>query len=367
MAAAEHPGRGALEAVGVEQMTRCIRLPAARGSITDRHDAPLAVNAADVGGGVDRVLVVPALLHDRPADVDRLADADRAGRTRSCSRSDRRGGAPRCRCRWPRSRATWRTRSPPPRSPASWWSPTPVAPTPRARCSARSWASPGVATPEDEQRWPGLPPDEVVGRAGLEQQYDAVLRGIERAAVPVRRPDRRAGRAGRAHGPGARCRPAAVPRPGPPAAAGRRLAAAVRAQPRPRGKVGAAVAMDPRSGQVLAIVSTPSFDNNVYGPPVDGGALQAAGRRARFADARARDPGGRAPRVDVQAGGRGGQPGAPGLRAAPGRAHRGRVRLRRPRLPQLEADGPDEPRAVDRHLQRRLLLQARPRARARTT
>jgi cell division protein FtsI/penicillin-binding protein 2 len=55
------------------------------------------------------------------------------------------------------------------------------------------------------------------------------------------------------------------------------LVAAVRAQPRPQGKVGGAVAMDPRSGQVLAIASTPSFDNNVYGPPIDAGALQAVG------------------------------------------------------------------------------------------
>ena len=59
-------------------MTRCIRLPAPRGAITDRHDAPLAVNAADVGSGVDRVVVVPALLRARPADIDRLAAARRA-------------------------------------------------------------------------------------------------------------------------------------------------------------------------------------------------------------------------------------------------------------------------------------------------
>ena len=64
----------ALLVAGQEQMTRCIRLPAPRGSITDRHDAPLAVNAADIGSGVDRVLVVPALLRARPADVDRLAE-----------------------------------------------------------------------------------------------------------------------------------------------------------------------------------------------------------------------------------------------------------------------------------------------------
>src|SRR3954447_4981230 len=44
----------ALQAVGNEQMTRCFSLPAPRGSITDRHGEPLAVNAADVGSGVDR-------------------------------------------------------------------------------------------------------------------------------------------------------------------------------------------------------------------------------------------------------------------------------------------------------------------------
>ena len=52
------------------------------------------------------------------------------------------------------------------------------------------------------------------------------------------------------------------------------LVAAVRAQPRPTGRIGAAVAMDPRSGQILAIASTPSFDNNVYGPPLDASALR---------------------------------------------------------------------------------------------
>src|SRR3954452_12218071 len=64
----------ALRVVGQEQMTRCIRLPALRGSITDRHGEPLAVNAADVGSGVDRVLVVPALLRTRAAEMDHLAE-----------------------------------------------------------------------------------------------------------------------------------------------------------------------------------------------------------------------------------------------------------------------------------------------------
>ena len=67
----------ALQVVGNEQMTRCIRLPAPRGAITDRHDAPLAVNAADAGTGVDRVDVVPALLRNRPADDRPPRRADR--------------------------------------------------------------------------------------------------------------------------------------------------------------------------------------------------------------------------------------------------------------------------------------------------
>ena len=52
----------ALQVVGDEQMTRCFRLPASRGAISDRHDVPLALDAGDAGSGADRVLVVPALL-----------------------------------------------------------------------------------------------------------------------------------------------------------------------------------------------------------------------------------------------------------------------------------------------------------------
>jgi cell division protein FtsI/penicillin-binding protein 2 len=133
----------------------------------------------------------------------------------------------------------------------------------------------GVATPEDEQRWPGLPRGEMVGRSGLEQQYDAVLRGIngllcvyvDPKNVPV------------ALGKRADPVPGADLRVSIDLRLQRQLdtslVAAVRAQPRPHGKLGAAVAMDPRSGQILAIASTPSFDDNVYGPPLDGRALQA--------------------------------------------------------------------------------------------
>jgi cell division protein FtsI/penicillin-binding protein 2 len=36
-----------------------------------------------------------------------------------------------------------------------------------------------------------------------------------------------------------------------------------------RGRVGAAVALDPRNGHVLALASTPGYDDNIYGPPAD--------------------------------------------------------------------------------------------------
>ncbi|MGY1590855.1 FtsW/RodA/SpoVE family cell cycle protein [Geodermatophilus sp. SYSU D00708] len=263
-----------LQLVGDEQMTRCIRLPAPRGAITDRHDAPLAVDAADVGRGVDRVLVVPGLLRGRPADVDRLADL--TGRPRD-ELAAQIGSAEGTTLSLPVAdvpRATGDAVT------AAGITGVLVVPEPRRAYPQGALLGPvlgfvGVATPEDEQRWPGLPSGEFVGRAGLEQQYDAVLRGVDGrqclyvdpTGVPVALGERQD------PVPGADLRLSLDL--GLQQVLDARLAEAVRAQPHPRGRIGAAVAMDPRSGQVLAIASTPSFDNNVYGPPVDAGALQA--------------------------------------------------------------------------------------------
>jgi cell division protein FtsI/penicillin-binding protein 2 len=133
-----------------------------------------------------------------------------------------------------------------------------------------------VATPDDVERWPDLPPGEVIGRAGIEQQYDAVLRGVDGRqclyvdprGVPVALGERQD------PVPGANLRLALDL--GLQRQLDASLAAAVRAQPGPRGRIGAAVALDPRSGQVLAIASTPSFDNNVYGPPLDSAGFKDA-------------------------------------------------------------------------------------------
>jgi cell division protein FtsI/penicillin-binding protein 2 len=265
----------ALAAVGDEQMTRCVRLPAVRGAITDRHDQPLAVNAADVGAGVDRVSVVPALLAARPADVDRLADL--TGRPRPDVHAEIEAAEPTTLslpvAEVPRDVADAVT--------AAGIPGVLVVAEPRRVHPQGALLGPvlgfvGVATPEDEERWPGLPQAEVVGRAGLEQQYDAVLRGVngqqclyvDPSGVPVALGQRQD------PVPGADLRLSIDL--GLQQQLDTSLAAAVRAQPRPQGKIGAAVAMDPRSGQVLAIASTPSFDTSAYGPPVDTGALQAA-------------------------------------------------------------------------------------------
>src|SRR4051794_31912454 len=168
----------ALRVVGQEQMTRCIRLPALRGSITDRHGEPLAVNAADVGSGVDRVLVVPALLRTRAAEMDHLAEL--TGRPPGDLRAQIRAAATTTLslpvAEVPRAVGNAVT--------AAAIAGVLVIPEPRRAYPQGALLGPvlgfaGVATPADEKRWPGLPPGEVVGRAGLEQQYDAVLRGID--------------------------------------------------------------------------------------------------------------------------------------------------------------------------------------------
>ncbi|MGY1778252.1 FtsW/RodA/SpoVE family cell cycle protein [Geodermatophilus sp. SYSU D00804] len=263
-----------LTLAGEEQMTRCIRLPAPRGAITDRHDAPLAVDAAAAGTGADRVLAVPALVRDDAAAVERLAVLTARPPAELQAQLD---AAEATTLSLPVAevpRAVGDTIA------AAGITGVVVVPEPRRWYPEGALLGPvlgfvGVATPEAEERWPGLPNGEVVGRAGLELEYDAVLRGtngrqcvyVDPAGVPV-------ALAGRVEPvPGADLRLAIDLGLQRQLDAG--LAAALRAQPRPQGKIGAAVAMDPRTGHVLAIASAPSFDNNLYGPPADSAALEA--------------------------------------------------------------------------------------------
>lgn len=254
-----------LRTAGLDQMTRCVRVPAPRGVITDRHGAPLAVNVPRY-----EVWVVPALLD--AAARDRLAAL--VARPRSVV--DRLVSGP-------QSSITVKVASLPAEAarrvsgvdlPGVLVVQSPRRQYPYATLLAPMLGWVGVATPDDERRWPGLPSGEIVGRAGLEQTYDPILRGVDGklcvyvspAGVPV----------------------AMGPRIPAVSGAGLRLTLDLRLQRRlttnlatalrgfpgePRGDIGGAVVMRPSDGEVLAMASLPSYDDNVFGPPVDARAL----------------------------------------------------------------------------------------------
>ncbi|MCE3556355.1 FtsW/RodA/SpoVE family cell cycle protein [Pseudonocardia sp. RS11V-5] len=260
----------ALMAAGQEQMTRCVRTLAPRGEITDRNGAVLAMDAAGTDAGTAKIEAVPALV--RPNEVDRLAGL--LGRPAADVRaaldaapdttlSLELGDLPLAQARAFTGIVGVRVEADPRRS------------YPTGDLLGPLLGYTGIATEAQTQQNPTLAPGAVVGRAGLEASYDAVLRGIDGeqcywvspAGVPI------AVGTHRDPVPGANLRTALdLPLQ-------RKLTDSVRAslsaQHNPNA-VGAAVAMDPRDGQVLAMASLPSYDNNLYGPPVDGAALQAA-------------------------------------------------------------------------------------------
>lgn len=262
-----------LLAAAEDQMTRCIRIPAQRGAITDRHGTPVAFSTVDAPDGVDEVIAVPALLRTRPDDVARVAA--HVGRPAeevqaqldavpATTLSLKLGEVP---------------HSVGAHVAAAGIDGVMVVPEARRYYPTGSLLAPvlgfaGVATEKETQRWPDLPSGEIVGRAGLELQYDAVLRGVngrqcvyvDPTGVPV------------AMGPRYDPVPGSDLRLsidlGLQRRLGESLQAAMRAQSNPKA-VGAALAMDARTGQVLAMASVPSYDNNAFGPPPDPGELQA--------------------------------------------------------------------------------------------
>lgn len=249
-----------LREVGLSQMQRCIRIPAPRGLITDRHGTPLVSDRVR-----DDVHVVPALV--RRGEVARLAALTARPR-----------GAVRILLHRHRADLDARVATLPPsaarRVRAAHLHGVFVVPSTRRHYPYGSLLGPilgwtGIATPVEAKRWPDLPPGAIVGRAGIEQAYDPVLRGTDgRQCVYVT--------------------PAGTPVAMGPYRAPRRghdlrltldlrlqkhltaaLAAALRGEPgQPRGDLGGAVVMDPRNGQLLAMASLPAYDDNVFGPPV---------------------------------------------------------------------------------------------------
>ena len=260
-----------LAAVGQDQMTRCIRIPAQRGAITDRHGAPLALSSSASDTGIVEVLAIPNIVRSRPDDLTRLAEL--VGQPVDAVRAALDGV--------PDTTLALRVAEVP--QPvgdavaAAGLTGVLVASKPGRSYPTGPLLGPvlgfaGVATPEETKRWPDLPSGEIVGRTGLEMQYDSILRGVNGRqcvyvspkSVPVAMSER------------VEPIPGANLRTSLDLGLQQRLVAGldVALKGQPRRAIGAAVAMDVRNGQVLAIAGRPSYDNNIYGPPIDTAALE---------------------------------------------------------------------------------------------
>jgi cell division protein FtsI/penicillin-binding protein 2/cell division protein FtsW (lipid II flippase) len=257
----------ALREVGQQQMTRCFRLPAPRGAITDRHGTPLAVD--DTSAAV--VDAVPGVLLGSPTALDHV------GRLLGVPvpQLQQALGQP------ARLEVTVRLGEVPAAVGAELAAEpgVVVSSSPRRRYLYGPLLAPmlgfvGVATPADVDRAGRLPPGAQVGRAGIERQYDAVLRGVDGRQCVYVDPHGTAVAVGRRQEPV----PGATLRLSIDLGLQQALDAALSAglAAGPGRDLGGAVALDPRTGQVLAMASRPSFDNNLYGPPVDAAALARA-------------------------------------------------------------------------------------------
>lgn len=246
------------------EMTRCVAIPAPRGEITDRHGTVLAYDAPD-----DVIEVVPSLLSKDPSGVAALArllgvppaslDAEVAANRRSLALQVATVADPVGE-----------------KIARLGMSDVIVAPSQKRIYPFGPLLAPllgyvGVATPADVSNAPNLPPGTVVGRAGIEEEYDPVLRGVDGeqcmwvdpAGTPVAMANR------------------VPPVPGANLELSidlglqERLTSALESAAVP-GAPAAAVAMNPRNGQILAMASVPSYDDNLFGPPVSPTGLQNA-------------------------------------------------------------------------------------------
>ncbi len=117
----------------------------------------------------------------------------------------------------------------------------------------------GEATPEIIARRPNLKAGDLVGVKGIEQAYDSLLRGQDGRQVVV--VDSR-GKLVREH----------LREPGQP---GQNIESTLdldlqqEAERFFRDKVGSAIAMDPRNGEILAMVSSPSYNPNAFARRLD--------------------------------------------------------------------------------------------------
>lgn len=254
-----------LRATGLQEMTRCVTVPAPRGAITDRHGVALAVTPK----GRQDVYAFASLVLRHPSELSRLAHLVHHGVP---SLRHALGHAKGLDAEVATLSPSAAKRLAAENLPGVWLAATSRRDYPYGSLLGPILGFTGVATPTEVKREPDIGPKESVGRAGLEASYDALLRGIpgkECAYVdPAGKPVAVASHTDPV--PGATLRTSLDL--GLQRSLSRDLANA-------RGGQGAAVAMDPRTGAVLAMVSRPTYDNSVYGPPIHQKALLHALRR----------------------------------------------------------------------------------------
>lgn len=257
---------GDLRATSDTQMLRCLRLPAERGDILDRNGVPVAVNVAEYS-----VAVVPRMFADGdPGIRDELAAL--LAITPDALADDLTSAEEEMQLVLGRVGAEQARRIVDAQLPWVLVYPTGRRQYPQGESLASVLGYVGTADEQGMQYWPNLPLGARVGKAGLEMQYDALLRGVDGRQCMYVDPS------GRPVGTGERVDPVRGHDLrlhldlGMQQAATDALAQAMRTS---GGDLGAAVVMDARTGGVLALASVPGYDNNVFEPPVDPVALAA--------------------------------------------------------------------------------------------
>jgi cell division protein FtsI/penicillin-binding protein 2/cell division protein FtsW (lipid II flippase) len=255
-----------LRQMGRQQMSRCLRIEAPRGVIEDRHGVALTANHT-----VWEVHAVPALLAADPQATASLGTALGVGQAElSKTLAKAHGGLGVKLAEVPDTLAMQLAASP---INATYLVPSPRRSYPYGPLVAPLLGFVGVATADDMKREIGLPLGSVVGRTGLELQYDTVLRGVDGYQCvyvdPLGSPVALAERMD--------------PVPGADLLLSLDLGLQQKATEQlanrlkgSKADLGAAVVMDARNGDILAMASLPSYDNNVYGPPIDERGLRAA-------------------------------------------------------------------------------------------
>ncbi len=266
----------ALRASAIAEATRSIRLPALRGSIVDRHGAVLASD----DGSVD-VLAVDTVVADRPGAVSALAAALGVAPPSVQHTLDADHGADLTVTVARHQNAAVGARVAALRIPGVLVVPSGGRTYPTGPLLAPLLGFAGIATPEDVAALGPLPPGAIVGRAGMERQAEATLRGSDGVQHVLVDPQGSVLALGSARQPQPGGSVVLSIDLGLQRAATDALATALRGVPgQPRGDEGAVVVMDAHTGQLLALASLPAYDDNVFGPPVNQSALAGASRQS---------------------------------------------------------------------------------------